>query len=153
LLTYFFNIHGWCRFQIFHQVDFSLRQWEARHCHPGSAALAPACAMPSAAAASSAEGSFTHANQSMAVPFASLPSSIVPGLAFSRFPAALQGHVFAPLSATVPQCHGQTAVSDRVGDLGVRGSRTRLQRWISKRGRSQKGNRSREASRDEGDYE
>jgi len=42
-------------------------------------------------------------NQSMAVPLASLPSSIVPGLMFSRFPAALQGHVFAPLSATVPQ--------------------------------------------------
>jgi len=39
------------------------------------------------------------------------------------------------------------------GDLGVRGSRTRLRRWILKRGRSQKGNRSREASRDNGDDE
>jgi len=39
------------------------------------------------------------------------------------------------------------------GDLGVRGSRTRLQRWISKRGRSQKGNRSCETSRDNGDDE
>ena len=68
-----------------------------------AAALAPACATPSAAAASSAEGSFTHANRSTAVPLASPPSSVVPGLAFSRFPAALQGHTFAPLSATVPR--------------------------------------------------
>ena len=34
------------------------------------------------------------------------------------------------------------------GVLGVRGSRARLRRWISKRGCSQKGNRSRETSRD-----
>ena len=68
-----------------------------------AAVLAPARATPSAAAASSAEGSFTCANRSMAVPLASPPSSVVPGLAFSRFPTALQGHTFAPLSAAVPQ--------------------------------------------------
>jgi len=39
------------------------------------------------------------------------------------------------------------------GDLGVRGSRTRLRRWILKRGRSQKGNQSREMSRDNRDDE
>ena len=33
-------------------------------------------------------------------------------------------------------CHGQTTMSDWVGDLGVWGSRTRLRRWISERGRS-----------------
>ena len=70
---------------------------------PCAAALAPARATPSAAAASSAEGSFTHVNRSTAVPLAYPPSSIVPGLAFSPFPAALQGHTFTPLSATIPQ--------------------------------------------------
>jgi len=39
------------------------------------------------------------------------------------------------------------------GDLGVQGSWARLQRWISKRGHSQKGNQSREVSRDRGDDE
>jgi len=34
-------------------------------------------------------------------------------------------------------CHGQTTVSDQVGDLGVWGSQMRLQRWILERGRSQ----------------
>jgi len=65
--------------------------------------LAPARVMPSAAVASSAEGSFTYANRSTAVPLAYPPSSVVLGLAFSPFPTALQGHTFAPLSATVPQ--------------------------------------------------
>jgi len=37
------------------------------------------------------------------------------------------------------------------GDLGVRGSWTRLRRWILKRGRSQRGNQSHEASRDKSD--
>jgi len=69
---------------------------------PCAAALAPARATPSAAAAGSAEGSFTCANQSTVVPLGYPPSSVVLGLAFSRFPAALQGHVFAPLSAAVP---------------------------------------------------
>jgi len=63
---------------------------------PCTAALAPACATPSA------EGSFTCANRSTVVPLAYPPSSIVLGLAFLPFPAALQGHAFTPLSATVP---------------------------------------------------
>jgi len=69
---------------------------------PCATVLAPARATPSAAAAGSAEGSFTRANQSTAVPLGYPPSSVVPGLAFSRFPATLQGHAFAPLSAAVP---------------------------------------------------
>jgi len=48
-------------------------------------------------------------------------------------------------------CHGQTTMSDQVGDLGVRGSWTRLQRWFSERGHSQRGNRSCEVSHDKGD--
>jgi len=39
------------------------------------------------------------------------------------------------------------------GDLGIWGSRARLQRWILERGRSQKGSRSRETSRDKSDDE
>jgi len=70
---------------------------------PCAAALAPARTTPSAAVAGSAEGSFTRANRSTAVPLAYPPSSVVPGLASSPFPAALQGHAFAPLSATVPR--------------------------------------------------
>jgi len=70
---------------------------------PCAAALAPACATPSAAAAGSAEGSFTRANRSTAVVFAYPPSSVVPGLALSPFPAALQGHAFAPPSSAVPE--------------------------------------------------
>ena len=70
---------------------------------PCAAALAPARATPSAAAAGSAEGSFTRANRSTAVVFAYPPSSVVPGLALSPFPAALQGHAFAPPSSAVPE--------------------------------------------------
>ena len=70
---------------------------------PCAAVLAPARATPSAAAAGSAEGSFTCANRSTAVLLAHPPSSVVPGLAFSPFPAALQGNVFAPSSSGVPE--------------------------------------------------
>jgi len=69
---------------------------------PCATALSPACATPSAAAASSAEGSFTCANRSTVVPLAYPPSSIAPGLALLPFPTALQGHMFAPPSAAIP---------------------------------------------------
>ena len=68
-----------------------------------AAALAPTRATPSAAAAGPAEGSFTCANRSTASPLAYLPSSVVPGLAFSPFPDALQECAFAPHSTTVPE--------------------------------------------------
>jgi len=47
-----------------------------------------------------------------------------------------------------PCCHGQTTMSDRVGDLGVRRSWARAQRWILESGCSQRGSWSRETSRD-----
>jgi len=66
---------------------------------PSAAALSPARASPSAAAVGSAEGSITHANPSTGGPLTYLPSSTVPGLAFSTFPAAWPGSTFAPPSA------------------------------------------------------
>ena len=69
---------------------------------PCAAVLSPAHATPSAAAAGSAEGPFTHMNRSTAVPLAYPPSSVAPGLALPPFPAALRGHAFAPPSAAVP---------------------------------------------------
>jgi len=56
---------------------------------PCATALSPACATPSAAAAGSAEGSFTCANRSTVVPLAYPPSSVAPRLALPPFPAAL----------------------------------------------------------------
>ena len=64
---------------------------------------APARASPSAAAASSAEGYLIHANQSIAVPPAYPSSSVAPAPAFSPFPAALPGRVFAPPSTAIPR--------------------------------------------------
>ena len=107
LLTYFFPSiiytggadSKYCTSRFFIEKAGSLA---SRSQCPCAAVLAPACATPSAAAAGSAEGSFTRMNQSMAVPLGYPPSSVVPGLAFLCFPAALQGHAFAPLSAAVP---------------------------------------------------
>ena len=65
--------------------------------------LAPTCTTPFAAVAGSAEGSFTHVNQSTAVAFVYLPSSVVLGLMLLPFPAALQGHTFAPPSSAIPE--------------------------------------------------
>jgi len=67
-----------------------------------AAALSPARASPSAAVAGSAEGSITHANPSMGGPLTYPPSSTVPGLAFSTFPAAWPGSAFAPPSTASP---------------------------------------------------
>jgi len=39
----------------------------------------------------------------MAVVFAYLPSSVVPGLALLPFPATLQGHTFAPPFSAIPE--------------------------------------------------
>ena len=62
----------------------------------------PALPLPSAASASCAEGYLTRANRSEALPLTYPPSSGVPGLALSPFPAASPGHAFAPLnSATI----------------------------------------------------
>ena len=61
----------------------------------------PARTSPSAASAGPAEGHFTRANRSEVVPLAYPPSSGVPDLALSHFPAASSGHAFAPsFSAT-----------------------------------------------------
>ena len=70
---------------------------------PCATALAPAHTTPSATAAGSAESSFTCANRSTAVLLAHPSSSVVPGLAFLPFPAALQGNTFAPSSSGVPE--------------------------------------------------
>ena len=97
---------GWHRYQIFYPSRIFIEKAEGpaspTWC-PCAAMLAPICTTPSAVAASSAEGSFTCANQSMAVIFAYLPSSVVPGLALLLFPATLQGHVFVPPSSTIPE--------------------------------------------------
>jgi len=69
---------------------------------PSAATLSPAHASPSAAAVGSAEGSITHVNPSTGGPLAYLPSSTVPGLAFSTFPATWPGSTFAPPSAASP---------------------------------------------------
>jgi len=69
---------------------------------PCAAALSPTHVTPSAAAAGSAEGSFTCANRSTAVPLAYPPSSVAPRLTLPPFPAALRGHVFVPPSAAIP---------------------------------------------------
>jgi len=66
---------------------------------PSAAVLSPTCASPSAAAAGSAEGSITHANPSTGGPLTYPPSSTVPGLTFSTFPATWPGSMFAPPSA------------------------------------------------------
>ena len=58
---------------------------------PGTGVLSPACASPSAAAASSTAHSFTCADQSTMNPVVHLASGGVLGLTFSRFPAALPG--------------------------------------------------------------
>jgi len=69
---------------------------------PSAATLSPACASPSAAAAGSAEGSITHANPSTGGPLTYPPSSAVPGLAFSTFPATWPRSAFVPPSTASP---------------------------------------------------
>jgi len=66
---------------------------------PGTGVLSPARASPSAAAASSAARSFTRADRSTTNPLVHLASGRVPGLAFSRFPAAPPG-VHSPARAS-----------------------------------------------------
>ena len=69
---------------------------------PCTAVLSPVHTTPSAAAAGSAEGSFTCMNQSMVVLLAYPPSSIAPRLVLPPFPTTLQGHTFVPPSAAIP---------------------------------------------------
>ena len=64
------------------------------------AVRAPARAPPPAAARGPAEGYFTRANLSAAVPGAHPPQSGAPGFALSHLSAASPGHAFTPLSAT-----------------------------------------------------
>src|SRR6266581_3823027 len=72
--------------------------------HPAACAFASPCvpprASPPAAARGPAEGYFTRANSSAAVPGAHPPQSGAPGFALSHLSAASPGHAFAPLSAT-----------------------------------------------------
>ena len=90
---------NYCLSQIFIE---KVEGWASPTQPPCTAALSPACMTPSAAAAGSAEGSFTCTNWSTAVPLAYLPSSVAPRFALPPFPAALQGHAFVPPSAAVP---------------------------------------------------
>ena len=64
------------------------------------AVRAPPCAPPPAAPRDPAEGYFTRASPSAAVPGAHPSQSGAPGLAFSRFSAESPGRAFALLSAT-----------------------------------------------------
>ncbi len=85
----------------FLKIDGTARHRQAPGCVRIRVAVrAPLRASPPAAAAGPAEGYFTRANPSAAVPVPHSPPSGAPGLAFSRLSAPSPGRAFAPLSAT-----------------------------------------------------